>query len=199
MFACIHGPAADLPKIADAFSPWFEQTAPGTIVFRVDGLRRLYGSPQQIAQAIAQRAGSNVNIAIAETAESAILAARNFPGVTVDPQLDHLDISSLPITDEMLETLDAWGIHDLRQLAQLPESGIAERFGPAGVYLQRLAKGAIHRPLRVSGHNLRRPYRARSPRGSARAAVVPDRAHPQRAMRKAGSARNVCQRNHRPS
>jgi protein ImuB len=149
MFACIHGPAADLPKIADAFSPWFEQTAPGTIVFRVDGLRRLYGSPQQIAQAIAQRAGSNVNIAIAETAESAILAARNFPGVTVDPQLDHLDISSLPITDEMLETLDAWGIHDLRQLAQLPESGIAERFGPAGVYLQRLAKGAIHRPLRV--------------------------------------------------
>ncbi|HYL37958.1 MAG TPA: hypothetical protein VEV17_18730 [Bryobacteraceae bacterium] len=149
MFACIHGPAAGLKIIADAFSPWFEQTAPGTVVFPIDGLQRLYGSPHQIAQAIAQRAGRTVNIAIAETAESAILAARNFPGVTIAPQLDHLDLAGLPISEEMLETLDAWGIRDLQQLAQLPETGIAERFGEAGVYLQRLAKGAIHRPLRV--------------------------------------------------
>ncbi len=148
MFACLHGDA-DLAKIAEAFTPWFEQTAPDTIVFRIHGLRRLYGSPHQIAQAIAQRAGGSVNIAIAETAESAILAARNIPGVTVEPELDHLDISSLPIAEEMLETLDAWGIRDLQQLAQLPETGIAERFGEMGVHLQRLAKGAIHRPLRV--------------------------------------------------
>lgn len=149
MFACLHGPAADLPKIAEAFTPWFEQTAPSTIVFPIDALKRLHGSPYQIAQSIALRAGADVNVAIAETAESAILAARNFTGITVDPQLDHLDISSLPITEEMLETLDAWGIRDLQQLAQLPETGIAERFGEAGVYLQNLAKGAIHRPLRV--------------------------------------------------
>ncbi len=148
MFACLHG-AVDLAKIAEAFTPWFEQTAPDTIVFRIHGLRRLYGSPHQIAEAIAQRAGASVNVAIAETAESAILAARNFPGVTVDPELNHLDISTLPITEEMLETLDAWGIRDLQQLAQLPETGIAERFGEAGVHLQRLAKGATHRPLRV--------------------------------------------------
>jgi protein ImuB len=148
MFACIHG-AAELAKIAEAFSPWFEQTSAGTIVFPIEGLRRLYNSPDQIAQAIAQRAGIGVNIAIAETAESAILAARNFPGVTINPDLDHLDISSLTISEEMLETLDAWGIRDLQQLAQLPESGIAERFGEAGVYLQGLAKGAIRRPLRA--------------------------------------------------
>jgi len=148
MFACLHG-AADLKNIAESFSPWFEQTAPDTIVFPIDGLRRLYNSPDQIAQAIAQRAANSVNIAIAETAESAILAARNFPGVTINPELDHLDISSLPITEEMLETLDAWGIRDLQQLAQLPETGIAERFGEAGVHLQRLAKGAIQRPLRA--------------------------------------------------
>jgi protein ImuB len=148
MFACLHG-AADLPKIAEAFSPWYEQTAPDTIVFPIDGLRRLYNSPDQIAQAIALRAAHTVNIAISDTAESAILAARNLPGITIHPELDHLDISSLPITEEMLETLDAWGIRDLQQLAQLPESGIAERFGEAGVHLQRLAKGAIHRPLRT--------------------------------------------------
>jgi len=149
MFACLHGTTADLAKIAEAFTPWFEQTAPGTIVFPIDSLKRLYGSPHQIAQSIAQRAATGVNIAIAETAESAILAARNFTGITVDPHLDHLDISSLPITEEMLETLDAWGIRDLQQLAELPETGIAERFGESGVYLQKLAKGAIHRPLRV--------------------------------------------------
>ena len=149
MFACLHGAIADLPRIAEAFTPWFEQTAPGTIVFPIDGLNRLYGPPQQIAQCIAQLAGAGVNIAIAETAESAILAASNFAGITIDPQLDHLDLSSLPISEEMLETLDAWGIRDLQQLAQLPETGIAERFGETGVYLQKLAQGAIHRPLRV--------------------------------------------------
>ncbi len=149
MFACLHGADTDLAKIAEAFTPWFEQTAPGTIVFPIDALRRLHGSPQQIAQSIAQRAGAGVNVAIAGTAESAILAARNFPGITVNPRLDHLDISSLPITEEMLETLDAWGIRDLQQLAQLPESGIAERFGETGVYLQKLAQGALERPLRV--------------------------------------------------
>lgn len=149
MFACLHGSTAELPKIAEAFTPWFEQTEPGTIVFSIDSLKRLYSSPHQLAQAIAERAGAPVNIAIAETAESAILAARNFSGITVNPELDHLDISSLPITEEMLETLDAWGIRDLQQLAQLPEAGIAERFGEAGVHLQRLAKGVIERPLQA--------------------------------------------------
>ena len=149
MFASIHGPSADLPQIAEAFSPSFEQTAPDTIVFRIDGLKRLYGTPSQIAQAIAHRAGESANIAIAETAEAAILAARNFSGVTVNPSLDHLTIDALPISDEMEEILDSWGIHTLDQLAQLPETGIAERFGPAGVSLQRLARGAVDRPLKI--------------------------------------------------
>jgi len=55
MFACIHGTRPDLSEIAEAFTPFFEQTAPGTIVFRIDSLRRLYGTHHQIAQAIAQQ------------------------------------------------------------------------------------------------------------------------------------------------
>ena len=82
MFACIHGPSNDLPEIAAAFSPSFEQTAPNTVLFRIDGLQRLHGSPHQIAQAISQRAGASINVAVAETADAALLAARNFPGVT---------------------------------------------------------------------------------------------------------------------
>ena len=49
----------------------------------------------------------------------------------------------------MVEILDSWGIHTLEQLAQLPETGIAERFGPAGVSLLRLARGAVDRPLKI--------------------------------------------------
>jgi protein ImuB len=149
MFACIHSAAVDLPSIAEAFTPWFEQTAPDTIVFPVDGLKRLYGAPHEIAQAIAQHSNGRANIAIAKTAEAAILAARNFPGVTIHPDLDHLDILTLPLPDDLPEILETWGIHTLDQLAALPETGLAERFGPQGVYLQRLAKGVIHRPLRV--------------------------------------------------
>jgi protein ImuB len=149
MFACIHGPAADLPQIAENFSPFFEQTTPDTVVFRIDGLKRLYGTPHQIAYAIAHRAGSTINVSIAETAESAILAARNFSGVTVNPELNALDVTTLPLTDEMTEIFDTWGIHTIQQLAELPEAGIAERFGPAGVSLQRLARGAVDRPLKI--------------------------------------------------
>jgi protein ImuB len=148
MFACIHGPVS-LVEIAAAFSPSFEQTAPDTVVFRVDGLHRLHGSPRQIAEAIAQRAGDEINIAIAETADAAILAARNFPGVSVAPDLNHLDISALPLTEEMAQVFESWGIYTLDQLAELPENGLAERFGPHGVYLQQLARGAIHRPLKI--------------------------------------------------
>jgi len=149
MFACIHSPAADLTQIAADFSPAFEQTAPDTIVFRIDGLQRLHGSPRQIAQAIANRAGDSVNVAIAETAEAAILAARNLPGVTVAPNLNDLNISTLPLTEEMAQVFESWGIDTLDQLAQLPETGLAERFGQHGVYLQQLARGAIHRPLKI--------------------------------------------------
>jgi protein ImuB len=148
MFACIHGSAA-LPEIAAAFSPSFEQTAPDTVVFRVDGLTRIHGSPRQIAHAIAQHAGDEINIALAETADAAIIAARNFPGITVAPDLNDLDISALPLTEEMAQVFESWGIYTLDQLAELPENGLAERFGPHGVYLQQLARGAIHRPLKI--------------------------------------------------
>jgi protein ImuB len=149
MFACIHGPSDALPQIAAAFSPSFEQTAPDTIVFRIDGLQRLHGSPRQIAQAIAQHAGDEINVAIAETADAAILAARNFSGVTIAPHLNDLDVATLPLTEEMSQVFESWGIYTLDQLAELPENGLAERFGPHGVYLQQLARGAIHRPLKI--------------------------------------------------
>jgi len=149
MFAALHSALADLSSIADAFSPAHERTTHDTVVFSIDGLQRLHGSPHQIAQSIARRAGSNINIAIADTTDAAILAARNITGVSVFPDLSGLPIDRLALEKEMLEVLDSWGIRTFAQLAQLPENGIAERFGPEGVRIRRLALGAIHRPLKI--------------------------------------------------
>ena len=53
------------------------------------------------------------------------------------------------LTEELAQVLETWGIYTFEQLAQLPETGLAERFGSTGVYLQRLARNAIHRPLKI--------------------------------------------------
>jgi len=149
MFACVHGCLADLPAVAAAFAPEFEQTSADTVVFAVGALRRMLGPPQQIAQAIASRAGDSVNIALADTVDTAILAARNCPGISVLPNLARMPVDRLPLSEEMLDVLESWGIRTFEQLAELPEVGISERFGAEGVHLQRLARGAIDRPLRI--------------------------------------------------
>jgi protein ImuB len=43
---------------------------------------------------------------------------------------------------------DLWGIRSLADFARLPENGVAERLGPRGLWMQRLARGALSRPLR---------------------------------------------------
>ena len=96
MFACIHGPvSADLPQIAAGFSPSFEQTTPDTVVFRIDGLQRFMVRRSRSRKPSPNAPVTSVNVAIAETADAAILAARNFPGVTVAPNLNDLDIATL--------------------------------------------------------------------------------------------------------
>ena len=160
MFACIHlptGAAKRLRECASAFAPEAELTAPNTILFDVSRLYLLYGGPDQIAQAVAKHAqalGLQANIAIAPNTETALIAVRNFPGVTVIPEdaadaLSRLYIENLPLTAELWETLESWGIRTFHDLAGLPEAGLAERFGPEGVYLHRLARGTVDRPLRV--------------------------------------------------
>jgi protein ImuB len=48
---------------------------------------------------------------------------------------------------DLLETLDRWGIRDLRMLAALPEVALSERLGQQGLYLQQLARGSASRTL----------------------------------------------------
>jgi protein ImuB len=142
---------------ASAFTPRIEQSSPDTIVLDVSGLDRLHGSPKKIADVIARRAselGIAANIAVAANPDAAIHGARGLPGITVIPRgkeaavLGRLPVELLQASPDILQTFDCWGIHTFRDLAALPEMGVAERLGPEGIRLQKLARGVGDRPLR---------------------------------------------------
>ncbi|MGH9641014.1 MAG: DNA polymerase Y family protein [Terriglobales bacterium] len=50
---------------------------------------------------------------------------------------------------ELLNTLESWGVRNLRALAALPEVAVSERLGQAGLHWQRMARGATSRTLRL--------------------------------------------------
>src|SRR4029078_7968493 len=138
MFACIHGP--DAASLADSFSPFVELVDERTAVFSI--------TTRQLGRLKSMRAPR------AATLEAAILAARNLPGYTFIPPgeeahvLGALLIDALPPDPELFETFDLWGIRSLEDLARLPENDLAARLGERGLFLQRLARGALSRPLR---------------------------------------------------
>jgi protein ImuB len=157
MFACIHGPGAAASGCAYEFSPRVEELDANTVVVDAAGLERLFGRPSDLAATLARRfaeLGFTGSIAIASNPDAAVHAARGLPGVTIIPRgqeasrLGDLPVELLEPTPEILETLDCWGIRKFRELAALPEIGIAERLGAEGVRLQKLARGQGSRPLR---------------------------------------------------
>jgi protein ImuB len=168
MYACLHaaGNASgnELLDVALEFSPVVEQTSKKTVVFSIAPLRKLIGSPHQIASEICRSGYERkvqASLAIASNPDAAILLARNFIGVTlVTPGEEYLKLAPLPIASlfthdarldsGLLEVLYRWGIKTCEDLALLPERGLAERLGQPGVYLRNLACGKIERPLRVS-------------------------------------------------
>jgi protein ImuB len=139
MYACIHAP--DAGALAESFSPWVEMLDQQTAVFSI--------TPRQMP------AVSRIpRAAVASTIDAAVLAARNFPGFTFLPPRDEarilgvLPVDALPPDPEIFQTLDLWGIRTLADLSRLPEKGIAERLGPRGLWLQKLARGIFDRPLK---------------------------------------------------
>lgn len=155
MFACIHAPGvgARLVACAQDFSPKVEQTGADTVILDIDGLGHLFGSVHDIAHAIARRAGGAVNVAVAANPDAAFHAARGFSGISIVPQGDEAKfLASLPLgllspPEEVAETLARWGIRTFRDLAALPDLGVAARLGEQGARLQKLARGEGGRPL----------------------------------------------------
>ena len=156
MFACLHAPGdgARLLACAQDFSPQVEQTDPHTVIVDIDGLGHLFGTVHEIARAMARRAGQPVNIAVASNPDAAFHAARGFAGISIVPEGDEAKfLASLPVallspTEEIAETLARWGIRTFRDLAALPDLGVAARLGEEGVKLQQLARGEGDRPLK---------------------------------------------------
>src|SRR5208337_2801230 len=157
---------AALLDCAQSFSPEVEDTSPGTVLLNLAGLEPLLGPLPQIARDLARRVsqmGLEANIAVAANPDAALLAARGFPGVTLIPEGREAErLGDLPV-DVLLEsfssdveeatrwgeTFDRWGIRKLRALAALPEVPVSERLGQRGIRLQKLARGAASRNLRV--------------------------------------------------
>lgn len=153
MFASLHG-SGNLRALAFEFSPVVEQTGPDTVTFDASGLEHLFG--QEIAVAVMRRAGQvdiKASLALAANPDAAIYAARGFAGVSVVPQGDEAKfLAPLPVkllgpSPELQETLERWGIRRFHDLAALPPLGIAERLGPEGLHLRRLARGEVERNL----------------------------------------------------
>jgi protein ImuB len=166
LYACLHiSQCSDLLSellldLGLEFSPEVERTSADTIVFSILPLRKLIGSPHQIASEICHAGHErklNANLAVASNPDAAILLARHFHGVTlVTPGEERLKLASVPLAkllppaDQTLEILHRWGVKTCEDLAALPESGVAERLAQQGIYLRNLACGKVDRPLRLS-------------------------------------------------
>src|SRR5882757_993994 len=159
---------AALLDCAQSFSPCVEDAGADTMILDLAGMESLFGTLPEIAHSLfhcAAGLGLDVNVSVASNPDAAVLAARGFPGVTVVPpgkeaeQLGSLTVEVLfPKEEEktreqkkeaarLLETLDRWGVRDLRALAALPEVALSERLGQEGLRLQQLARGAASRTL----------------------------------------------------
>ena len=147
---------AALLDLGWSISPRIEDHAPETIIGDVAGLASLIGSHENIAHEIVQRAaglGLLVHVAIAANLETAVHAARGFPGISLIPAgeeekcLSSLPVRALSPSVEALETLDRWGIRTCKELAALPVLELSERLGQEGVRLHELARGASTRSI----------------------------------------------------
>jgi protein ImuB len=174
-----------LLDIAFGFSPRVEDSAEDRVLLDLSGLDRLHGSATNMARGLAAQlcaAGLEGNVAIAGNPDSAMHAACGFTGTTVISSGEEakrlgalplqvlLDSFDLPrpkrvnseakrkrqhMREQMLDTLERWGVRDFRTLALLPEHALASRLGEAGARMQRLARGTEARNLTLCEPELR--------------------------------------------
>lgn len=149
-----------LLNYAATFSPRVESTCPGAAILDLAGMEKILGAWPSATRAIIEQAveiGLDLRLAMASNPDTALLAARGFSAngsaSTIIPvgeeaqSLAPLSVSMLPISPEMLEILNGWGIRTFQSLAALPTVAVVERLGQEGLYLQKLAQGQINRPL----------------------------------------------------
>ncbi|HSU24880.1 MAG TPA: hypothetical protein VLI65_02755, partial [Pyrinomonadaceae bacterium] len=105
------------------------------VLFDISGLHKSVGWPSLIASKIwKQMREENIegNLAVASSAETAILYARSRPGVTVIDDRVHqkLPLESLGLEQDKLNVFRALGLEDTADLKKIPEAELIARYGP---------------------------------------------------------------------
>lgn len=150
---------AALLDIGWSVSPRIEDAAEDAIVLDLAGLAGMFGSEKDIGTRLATLSsdcGLSSHIAIASNIDTAQIAARGFPGITVIPPgqeseyLSGLPVSVLSPSVGMAETLSRWGVRTCAAFANLPILQLSERLGQEGVRLHALARGESTRSLVIA-------------------------------------------------
>ncbi len=150
---------AALEEAVRSCAPVFESTGMGVIYATFAGLDRRYeedgeGGLLDDLRDAALREGLPARTGMAGTrfaARAAAIMEGRLPSwgrrsIQVPPGQERAFLAPLPLevlpdASELLESLGQLGLHTLGDLAALPGEGVARRFGPRGVQLQRLARG----------------------------------------------------------
>jgi protein ImuB len=144
-------PSGDaLLRLAREFTPRVEAHGPTPVLLDLRGLGRVWPTPEALGRALLDAARSRsleAQLALAFSRVVALVLARAREGLTIVPAGGEADaLAPLPLTlldlaPERLEILGRWGLHTIGDLQRLPAIGLAERFGPEGPRLLRLARG----------------------------------------------------------
>ncbi len=146
--------ALTLLEMAARFTPRTEElprTSALTLALDMTGTTRLLGPPYVIGQKLfraARELGFFTRVASSRNLETAACLVRA-PGdtlIVVPPgeertRLKDLPITALDLTDELIDTFHAWGLHTAGDLAALLPADLVARLGQRGHRLHRLACG----------------------------------------------------------
>jgi protein ImuB len=160
MFGAIHAPVP-LPEgvllaLASELTPRVESMSLDTVLLDLSGLGRVWRTPQAMGESVMDSARGrawSLQVALAFSRVAALVAARACPGLTLiapgqeEEALARLPLDVLDLSDERRALFRRWGLATLGDVAALPEKGLAERLGPEGPRLRRLARGEDDRPL----------------------------------------------------
>jgi protein ImuB len=160
MYGCLHSPAplpleGILLDLAREFTPRVEGLGT-TVLLDLHGLGRVWESPALLGRSLLDAGGGRgleLHAALAWTRMAALLAARGRAGLTVVPPgtepevLAPLPLELLGLDPERRDLFQRWGLKSLGDLAALPAAGLAERLGPEGARLRRMARGEDDEPL----------------------------------------------------
>jgi protein ImuB len=161
VFGGLHSPGA-LPSatalldLARTFTPRVEARGPTPVLLDLHGLGRVWPSPEALGRALLDAARGldlAAHVALAWTRVAALVVARARAGLTIVPvgeeaaALAPFPLNFLDLDPELADLFHRWGLRTLGDLAALPATGLAERFGPAGPRLRRMARGEDESPL----------------------------------------------------